>query len=94
MQRLRGLLLRLEVEMIVFYVDASGSYTFPLPIPLTGQALLLNYSSLYIKPRLFKETVKLLTKLPSVPTAQPFVLLLNATAAQVYGVGRAFIKNL
>jgi len=90
----QGLVVKIRSRDDSIYVDASGSYTFPLPTPLAGQALLLNYSSLYIKPRLFKENAKLLTKLPPTPTAQPFALLLNATAVQVYGVGRAFIEMM
>lgn len=90
----QGLVVKIRSGDDSIYVDASGSYTFPLPTPLAGQALLLNYSSLYIKPRLFKENAKLLTKLPPTPTAQPFALLLNATAVQVYGVGRAFIEMM
>jgi hypothetical protein len=90
----QGLVVKIRSRDGSIYVDVSGSYTFPLPTPLAGQALLLNYSSLYIKPRLFKENAKLLTKLPPTPTAQPFALLLNATAVQVYGVGRAFIEMM
>jgi hypothetical protein len=90
----QGLVVKIRSGDDSIYVDVSGSYTFPLPTPLAGQALLLNYSSLYIKPRLFKENAKLLTKLPPTPTAQPFALLLNATAVQVYGVGRAFIEMM
>ena len=90
----QGLVVKIRSRDDSIYVDVSGSYTFPLSTPLAGQALLLNYSSLYIKPRLFKENAKLLTKPPPIPAAQPFALLLNVTAVRVYGVGRAFIEML
>jgi len=40
------------------YVDVSGAYTFPLPYPVSGFTFLLNYSSTYIQPRLYREIAR------------------------------------
>ena len=40
------------------YVDVSGAYAFPLPYPVSGFTFLLNYSSTYIQPRLYREIAR------------------------------------
>ena len=40
------------------YVDVSGAYAFPLPYPVSGFTFLLNYSSTYMQPRLYREIAR------------------------------------
>jgi len=83
----QGFIIRIRSGGDSIYVDASGSHSLELPMTSTEakSMLLLNYSSLYIKPRLLRVHAKFSVSFPPTPQAQPFTLTINATSSQVGG---------
>jgi len=73
------------------YVDVSGAYAFPLPYPVSGFTFLLNYSSTYIQPRLYRELARATIQQRNV-TAQPGYLSVRLDYSSEGGVKSACIK--